>query len=118
MDQKDERLWGALAHVIPLVVSYSSSAGWIAALVMYFIFKDRSRFVAFNALQVLYFHALLFVAVLVSIPLMFVLVGFLILAVVAVAALVLTIIGAIKASNGEVWEYPVVGKWARSTVGI
>jgi len=48
-----------------------------------------------------------------SIILMFVLVGFLTLLVLAVTGIVFPIIGAIKANNGELWEYPLTIKFLK-----
>ena len=49
----------------------------------------------------------------VSIILMFVLVGFLTILAVAVMGIVFPIIGAIKANNGELWEYPLTIKFLK-----
>ena len=49
----------------------------------------------------------------VSIVLMFVLVGFLTILAVAVMGIVFPIIGAIKANNGELWEYPLTIKFLK-----
>jgi uncharacterized Tic20 family protein len=46
-----------------------------------------------------------------SVILMFVLVGFLTILAVAVMGIVFPIIGAIKANNGELWEYPMTIKF-------
>lgn len=48
----DERMLGALAHVL----------GSLVAIIVWFIQKDRSRFVKFQALQALVFDVILFVA--------------------------------------------------------
>ena len=47
----DERTWGLLAHLSVLLNLITGFAGPIAALVIYLVYKDRSRFVAYHALQ-------------------------------------------------------------------
>ena len=49
----------------------------------------------------------------VSFILMFVLIGFLTILAVAVMGIVFPIIGAIKANNGELWEYPLTIKFLK-----
>jgi uncharacterized protein len=49
----------------------------------------------------------------VSIFLMFVLIGFLTILAVAVMGIVFPIIGAVKANNGELWEYPLTIKFLK-----
>ena len=44
---------------------------------------------------------------------MFLLVGFLLLPVLAVLGIVFPIIGAVKANNGEFWEYPLTIKFLK-----
>lgn len=59
MSAEDERLWAALAHAsVPLTLALGVfSAGTLvpllifAPLVIYFVYRDRSRFVAYHALQ-------------------------------------------------------------------
>ena len=51
--------------------------------------------------------------VFVSFILMLVLVGFLTLFAVAIMGIVFPIIGAVKANNGELWEYPLTIKFLK-----
>lgn len=114
----DERQWGMLAHILTLVVAYLTGFGWLCALVIYLTYKDKSRFVAFHALQSLYFQIAVFVAWIITIVLCFVLVGLLLIPVVAIASIVWPIIAGLAANKGELYEYPVFGKMARQSVGI
>jgi uncharacterized protein len=49
----------------------------------------------------------------ISFILMFVLIGFLTIMAVAIMGIVFPIIGAIKANNGELWEYPLTIKFLK-----
>jgi uncharacterized protein len=120
----DEKLWGMLAHLLALLGYVVVVGEYIAPLVIYLVYKDRSRFVAFHALQALFFQLL---ALAVTIALMLfsvVTLGCGILLAVpleialAIAVLVYTIIAAIQANNGVWYELPIVGRWARNTLQI
>ena len=113
----DEKLWGMLAHLLTLL-------GYIAPLVIYLVYKDRSQFVAFHALQALFFQ-LLALAVSVALILFSIVtlgLGVLLAAplaiALAIAVLVYTIIAAIQANNGVWYELPIVGRWARNTLQL
>jgi uncharacterized membrane protein len=86
------------------------------------MYREKSRFVAFHALQSLYFQLALLVTGLILVLLTFVSCGIgafvtAPLAIVAsVGALVFIIVAAIKANAGEWYEYWLVGKWARQSV--
>ncbi|MBI3467095.1 MAG: DUF4870 domain-containing protein [Planctomycetes bacterium] len=106
----EEKLWGMLAHVSALLMLASAVGQFIAPLVIYIIYKDKSKFIAFHALQSLYWQLAILlvgvvicgVGVLVTIPL----------------GLIMAIVAGIKAYDGELYEYWVVGEWARRQVGI
>lgn len=114
----DDRTMAALAHGLSIL-------GFLAPLIIYLIKKDSSRFVAFHALQALFFHLLLagvlLVGWIITFILMAVIIGFVLFPVMialSFAPMVFAIIAAVKASNGEWYEYPVAGRWARSSVGV
>jgi hypothetical protein len=114
----DDRTMAALAHGLSLF-------GFLPPLIIYLVKKDASRFVGFHALQALFFHLLLlgvlFVGWFVTILLTAVLIGLLlwpVMIALSFAPIVFAIIAAVKASNGEWYEYPLAGRWARSSVGV
>jgi uncharacterized protein len=120
----DEKLWGMLAHLLTLLGYVVVVGEYIAPLVIYLVYKDRSRFVAFHALQALFFQLL---ALAVAIALMLFSIatlgcGILLAApleiALAIAVLVYTIIAAIQANNGVWYELPIVGRWARNTLQL
>ncbi|MBS1723417.1 MAG: DUF4870 domain-containing protein [Armatimonadetes bacterium] len=118
---QEEKTWGALAHVIPLVAALMSSFGWVAALVIWLLYKDKSKFVAFHALQQAFFMLAVWVLALIGVVLFVTVVGIPIAILVWIVCLGAAIGGpiyaAIKASNGGWWEYPLVGKVALNAVG-
>jgi uncharacterized Tic20 family protein len=105
----EERTMGMLAHAIPLVAMVISAGalGFVASLILYLIYKDRGPFARENAANSLNVQITTGIVLLVSIPLMFVLVGFLTFAAALVVAFVLHLLGALKANRGQWWRPPM-----------
>ncbi|MCS6242256.1 MAG: DUF4870 domain-containing protein [Opitutus sp.] len=81
--------------------------GFILPLVVFLIKKAEGGPVAVQAKEVLNFHLSLLIYALCIAPLCFVFVGFILLPILAVAAIVLAIVAAIKASDGFAYRYPL-----------
>jgi uncharacterized protein len=115
MSPSDERQWGMLAHVIAVAATVLSGGflGFIAALVVYLVTKDRGPFVRAHAANALNVQIIAGIAFLVSVPLFFVLIGFVTYPVAWVLAVVAHIIGAVKANNGQWWDPPLTPKFVR-----
>lgn len=102
MRPEDEKLWAIGAHLGPLVL------GLFAPLVVWLVFKDRSRFLDRSAKEALNMQISYAVYGLVAGLSILLLVGFILLPLVGIAWLVLLIIGTIKAANLEDWRYPAI----------
>lgn len=109
MSPSEERNLGMLAHVVPAILLPLSAGtlGFVAALVIYLVYKDRGPFVRAHAANSLNVQIITAILLLVSTVLMIVLVGFVAYPLVIVAATVIHIFGAIKANNGEWWNPPL-----------
>lgn len=103
-----------LAHVITMAAAYLTSFGWLAALIVYLVKKDSSRFVAFHALQALVLQIALIIAGIVFGIAGIITLGltWLLLGVLVILAIVFEIIAAIKANEGEWYKLPIVGDFA------
>ncbi|MEW6094238.1 MAG: DUF4870 domain-containing protein [Chloroflexota bacterium] len=130
----DERTWGLLAHLSVLLNLITGFAGPIAALVIYLIYKDRSRFVAYHALQSALFQLIWWYGGGVLIGLMWAIVGALsaivigvvlvpfaviltiLFALLPLGALIYGIVGAVQVSQGQDFKYWLVGDWVRGTL--
>ncbi len=107
---QEEKLWALLAHLSGLLVLVSGFGQFIAPFVIYLMYSGKSKFVAFHALQSLVWQfAILVVGLLIC------LVG---VAVTIPLGLIFAIIAGMRAYDGELYEYWVVGPWARRKVGI
>jgi hypothetical protein len=104
---ENERTWGMLAHlsalvglVIPLIGNVLGPLGVSIAR------ADQSAFVAAHAKEALNFNISVTLAAVVCALLMLVFVGFLLGSALFIAWLVMTLIAAIKASEGVAYRYP------------
>ena len=115
MSAQDERTWSMIAHLSVLLSLVTGIGGPIAALVIWLVYKDRSQRVAFHALQSLWYQVawavILFVGWSITFILMFVLVGFLLVPVMAIASLVPFVhqcYAAYKVYQGVDYRYPII----------
>jgi len=100
----DERTWAVISHALSFV-----EGGIIGPLVVYLIKKEHSPFVAFHALQSLYFGLAFLVAFLVT---FITIIGPFAL---VVLYWVFEILACVKAYNGEWYKLPLIGNWAANT---
>ncbi|MEN3001791.1 MAG: DUF4870 domain-containing protein [Armatimonadota bacterium] len=114
----DERLWAMLAHLSALLGYVVVLGQYIAPLVIYLVYREHSRFVAFHALQALYFQLALLILWVIVFILTFITCGLgVIFALVPIVLnLVFVLIAAIRAYNGEWYELPLVGAMARGSI--
>ncbi len=104
---QQERNWATLSHVIPLIAMVVSAGtlGFVGSLVVYLLYKDRGPFVRQHSANSLNIQIITGIVLLISFPLMLLLVGFLTYGLALVFALVVHILAAVKANNGE-WYTP------------
>lgn len=104
---EQERTWGMLAHAVPAaaMVLSAGTLGFVGSLVIYVMFKDRGEFVRTNARNSLNVQLMTLILCLISLPLMLVLIGFLTYGLALLGALIIHIVGAVKANRGE-WFVP------------
>jgi uncharacterized Tic20 family protein len=104
-----ERTWATLAHAIPAacMVLSAGTLGFVGSLVVYLLYKDRGPFVRAHAANSLNVQIMTGIVLLISLPLMLILVGFLTYGLALLVALVIHIIGATKANRGEWYSPPL-----------
>ncbi|MCS7282309.1 MAG: DUF4870 domain-containing protein [Anaerolineae bacterium] len=130
MSPSDERTWAMLAHLSILLNLVSGVLGPVAALLIYLLLKDRSRYVAYQSLQAFLFQlifwvgggALAAVAWAISGVLAAILIGVLcmpiaaLLSLIPIGAIVYGIIGGIQCSQGQDFRYWLIGDWVRKSL--
>lgn len=109
LSPETEKQIGALAHGVGAAATFFSGGtlGFVAALVMYFIYRDRGPFVRSHVANALNVQIMIGIGLIISALLMIILVGFITYPIVWIVGIVLHIVGAVKAMNGEYWKPPM-----------
>ena len=103
----DARLWAMIAHLAGFLGYFIPVIGsLIGPLIIWQIKKDLHPFVDDQGKEALNFQITVAIAVVVCLLLMIVAIGFLLIWVVGIGAIVLMIIAAIKANEGVAYRYP------------
>ncbi|MHB1058152.1 MAG: DUF4870 domain-containing protein [Rhodanobacter sp.] len=102
----EERQWAMFAHLSALVGVIIPLGSIIGPLVIWLIKKDTMPFVNDQGKEALNFNITVAIAAIVGWILCFILIGFLVLAVLAIGWLVFVIIATIKANEGTAYRYP------------
>lgn len=115
MSPSEERTTGLAAHGVALAATVLSGGflGFVAALVMYLVFRDRGPFVRYHTANALNVQIIVGIVMLVSVPLMFVLIGFVSFAAAWLFAVIVHVIGMVKANNGEWWAPPLTPNFVK-----
>lgn len=104
---KEEQNWAMYCHLSALVGFIVPFGNVIGPLVIWLMKKDTMPQVDVHGKEALNFQITVLLALIVSFLLTFVLIGLVLLPIVGIGALVLTIMAAIKVSNGELgYRYP------------
>ena len=101
---KDEQNWAMACHLSALagfVIPFGNIAG---PLIVWLIKRAEMPLVDVHGKEALNFQITVSIALAVCVALMFVLIGFVLVFIVGLGALVLTIMAAVKVSNGD-YEY-------------
>lgn len=99
----NDKIWAILSHV-----SLCFGIGYIVLpVVVYLAMKSESEFASENAREALNFHISLLIYSLCLTPLIALVVGLPLLAIMWVAAVVLSVVAAIKASDNGCYRYPL-----------
>jgi len=119
-----------IAHLSILVNLASGILGPVVAFIIYAVYKDRSRYVAYQAMQSFVFQlvwwvgggALVGVVWAVTGVLSIVLIGLILIpfacifTMLPLAALIYGVYGGIEASQGRDFKYWLIGDWVRGTL--
>ena len=108
IDMRDVRRWAMFCHLGALVGLLGNGVGFlIVPLIVWLIKKDDHPFINEQGKESVNFQITMFLALFVGALLMLVLIGIPILIAAMIMMIVLPIVAAIKASNGESYRYPL-----------
>ena len=108
---QDDKTMALLAHLLGIFTSF------IGPLVLWIVKKDQSPFVERHAREALNFAITVILAYIVSAILILVLIGFLLIWAVSIAALIFGILATIQASKGNEYRYPVAIRFIKGPAG-
>lgn len=126
----EERTWALLAHLSIFLNLFTGLLGTAAALVIYLVYKDKSKYVAYQAMQALIFQLVFFLGGGLLIGLVWLITGLLsiilvglllipialILSLLPIGCLAYAVYAAIETYHGKDFKYWLVGDWTRSTL--
>ena len=102
----EDKQWGLFAHLSSLAGLIIPFGNILGPLIIWQVKKDSLPFAADQGKEALNFNITIAIAAIISGLLTLVLIGFLLLPLVGLAWMIFTIIGAMKANNGEAYRYP------------
>ena len=111
---QEERTWSVLSHLSMFLNLFTGFLGPVAALIIWLVYKDRSRRVAFHALESMWYQigwlVILAVGWTVTGLLTMILIGFLlipVMAIVSVVPFVHAAYAAYRVSRDDNYRYPI-----------
>ncbi len=123
----DEHTWAMLAHLSVLLNLVTGFLGIVAALLIYLVFKNRSKYVAYQSMQAFIFQLMWWfgggiltgIAWAITGSLILVIVGLVLIplacaiSIIPIASLVYGVVGAVQCNNGQDFKYWLIGDWVR-----
>ena len=106
VDNPDERMWGMFCHLSALAGTIIPFGNIIGPLVIYSLKRQEYDFVDDQGKEALNFQITMSILMIISGILIFVLIGIALLAIVGLFSIVFTVVGALKANQGEFYRYP------------
>ena len=102
----DERQWAMFAHLSALIGFIIPFGNLLGPLVIWLMKKETMPFVDQQGKEALNFQITVTIAMMISAILIIVVIGFVLMFIIGLAALILTIMAGIKANEGVAYRYP------------
>ena len=105
---REARNWAMGCHLIALVGLLGNGLGFLVGpLIVWLVKREDHPFLDEQGKEAVNFQITMMGAIILCIPLVFVVIGVALIPLIGIFDVVMTIIGSIKASNGEHWRYPL-----------
>ena len=104
---KEEKTWALFCHISAFAMFVFPLGNILAPLVIWLIKKDEMPLVDDQGKESLNFQISITIYLLIALALTLILIGFLFLIVIGIFDIVMIIIAAIKANEGEKYRYPL-----------
>ena len=105
VENKDERMWGMLCHLASFCI-FIPFGNIIGPVVVWLIKKDEFPFVDDQGKEAVNFNISMTIYGFIAGLLTMVIIGIVLIPIIAIAWLILVIMAAMKANNGEAYRYP------------
>jgi uncharacterized protein len=102
----DERQWAMFAHLSALIGFIIPFGNLLGPLIIWLMKKETMPFVDQQGKEALNFQITVTIAMMISAILIIVVIGFVLMFIIGLAALILTIMAGIKANEGVAYRYP------------
>jgi uncharacterized protein len=102
----DERQWAMFAHLSALIGFIIPFGNLLGPLIIWLMKKETMPFVDQQGKEALNFQITVTIAMVISAILIIVVIGFVLMFIIGLAALILTIMAGIKANEGVAYRYP------------
>jgi uncharacterized protein len=103
---RDERQWAMLCHISAMLMYVTVIGGFVAPLVIWLMKRDEMPFVLDQGRETLNFQITILLALIGACILMLVLIGFVLVPALLLFHFIVTIIAAVKVSEGVAYRYP------------
>jgi len=111
---RDVRRWAMLCHLSALIGLLGNGIGFLLGpLFVWLMRKEDHPFVDEQGKEAVNFQLTMFLALFVSIPLLLIIVGLFLMAVIGLLMTILPIVAAIKANDGVAYRYPLTIRFIR-----
>ena len=119
---KQDKTLATITHVVSggAMLLSAGMVGWLVPLIIFFVKKKESRFVAYHALQSVFLHVALFIAAIICGILALPTLGlsvFIVLPALGILGIVAEVFAAMRANEGKWFGIPFVGHWTRNALG-
>lgn len=104
----NDKIWSILCHLSALI-----GVPFLLPLVVYLAMRGESDYVAANAREALNFHLSLLIYALCCLPLLLVFIGLPLLIVLGLGSVVLAVLAAVRAADGDCYHYPLTLRLVR-----
>lgn len=104
----NDKIWSIFSHLSGFI-----GLPFLLPLVVYLAMRSDSEYAASNAREALNFHLSVLLYTIVCIPLIPLLIGALLIGALVIALFILSIVAAIKASDGGSYHYPITIRFVK-----
>jgi len=104
----EDKKWAVILHLSPIAGYIIPLAGFVVPLVLWLLKRTESEYLDHQGKEVINFLISFTTYFIICVPLMLILIGFALMFVLGLGAVVLTVIAAVKTSEGKDFRYPLI----------